>query len=659
MNYRKLTDSEINQLENNGCTSGNWGLVKVTEKFEPKRLHRVTFEGEVELGLFYGKVKVEEGIEKPSGIYNTYLKDCSVGDRVYLSNVGSLAGYDISNDVAVENVGSLLVNKETTFGNGIELEVLNEGGGREIPVFDRLSAQIAYLMVNYRHDRHLTQNLHQIIKDYSNKKKSRRGKLEEGTRILDTTTIKNVYFGSFATVRGAHLLQEGSVMSCREDPVNIGHGVIAKSFIALSGSKIDGGAIVENSFIGQAVKLDKQFSTENSVFFANSEGFHGEAVSVFGGPYTVSHHKSTLLIAGQYSFYNAGSGTNESNHLYKFGPIHQGTMERGSKTGSFSYLLWPCYIGPFSVVLGKHKSNFDISQFPYSYIDAKRGRSELIPAINLFTIGTRRDAEKWPNRDRRKDPNKLDLIHFHPLNPFVVQKMIRGSDILRDLKEKASGKQEYVPYKGAHIPRLMIKSALKYYETGINVYLGGALAGRLERSKAETFEELKQELFPYSEAGEGQWVDISGMLSPKSEVDNLCEDIKYGKIFSIEDLENAFFRIYREYEDFAWSWCTNVIGQRLGVDFRNITKEQIADLVREWKDNAKTMNNNIMKDGKKEFSANSKIGFGIDGDEEVVEKDFEAVRGTYEDNSYIQKLKEETGQIERKADDLIDKLNSL
>ena len=45
----------------------------------------------------------------------------------------------------------------------------------------------------------------------------------------------------------------------------------------------------------------------------------------------MTHHKSTLLIAGMFSFMNAGSGSNQSNHMYKLGPIHQGAMERGAK----------------------------------------------------------------------------------------------------------------------------------------------------------------------------------------------------------------------------------------------------------------------------------------------------------------------------------------
>jgi hypothetical protein len=113
----------------------------------------------------------------------------------------------------------------------------------------------------------------------------------------------------------------------------VGSGVVAHDFIIAESSKVDGGAILGRTFVGQGCLVGRQYSAENSLFFANSEAFHGEACSVFGGPYTVSHHKSSLLIAGLFSFYNAGSGTNQSNHMYKLGPVHEGKLERGCKTG--------------------------------------------------------------------------------------------------------------------------------------------------------------------------------------------------------------------------------------------------------------------------------------------------------------------------------------
>ena len=74
----------------------------------------------------------------------------------YISDVKNLTNYFIAENVAIENVGSLVMNGESTFGNGTEIDVLNEGGGRGLPIFDRLSSQIAYLTVLYRHDKEFT-----------------------------------------------------------------------------------------------------------------------------------------------------------------------------------------------------------------------------------------------------------------------------------------------------------------------------------------------------------------------------------------------------------------------------------------------------------------------------------------------------------------------
>ena len=114
--------------------------------------------------------------------------------------------------------------------------------------------------------------------------------------------------------------------------------------------------------------MSTYFSALHSLFFANSEGLLGEACHVFAGPYTLTHHKSTLLIAGYYSFFNAGSGTNQSNHMYKMGPVHQGIMQRGCKTSSDAYLLWPAHIGAFTMVMGRHYHHANISHLPFSYL---------------------------------------------------------------------------------------------------------------------------------------------------------------------------------------------------------------------------------------------------------------------------------------------------
>jgi hypothetical protein len=130
--------------------------------------------------------------------------------------------------------------------------------------------------------------------------------------------------------------------------------------------------------------------------------------------------------------------------MYKLGPVHEGIFGRGSKTGSFAYLILPTVVGAYTVVMGKHYANFDTSDFPFSYITEEKGKSELTPAMNIFSVGTRRDSEKWPKRDKRKSPDKLDLIQFDLYNPYVVGKMYNGFTILGDLAEKTLKKQDFV-----------------------------------------------------------------------------------------------------------------------------------------------------------------------------------------------------------------------
>ena len=209
-------------------------------------------------------------------------------------------------------------------------------------------------------------------------------------------------FGPFCRIDGAIRLNEGSVNSCREDPVLIGPGVIMDHFIVCSGSIVTDSTLVDKCFIGQGCVLGKHYSAENSLFFANCAGFHGEACSIFAGPYTVTHHKSTLLIAGIFSFMNAGSGSNQSNHMYKLGPIHQGIMERGSKTTSDSYVLWPARIGPFTLVMGRHYKNMDTSSLPFSYLIESNDESILVPGINLRSVGTiQRCSEMAKTRQKK------------------------------------------------------------------------------------------------------------------------------------------------------------------------------------------------------------------------------------------------------------------
>ena len=209
-------------------------------------------------------------------------------------------------------------------------------------------------------------SINELVSKYVESSKSTFGVIGKNVEILDAMHIVNVKIGDSAKIKGASRLRNGSIVSCEEAPVNIGMNVIADDFIVESGSSITDGVTLTRCFVGQACVLGHGYSASDSLFFSNCQGENGEACALFAGPYTVTHHKSTLLIAGMFSFMNAGSGSNQSNHMYKLGPIHQGIFERGAKTTSDSYVLYPAKIGAFSLVMGRHVNNPDTSNLPFS-----------------------------------------------------------------------------------------------------------------------------------------------------------------------------------------------------------------------------------------------------------------------------------------------------
>ena len=644
---RPLTETEITALQSQGCYSLDWSGVQVSADFSSDNIHRVGFQGKIKLG-------------KVRGLFNSSINNCEIGNDVFIDNVPKLQNYRIGNEVVIENVDTILVDGPTSFGNGFEIEALNEGGGRELLIFDRLSSQLAYILACYRHDPDLIAAINQMIEAYANGQTSDTGEIGTGTRIINAGSIYNVKIGEHATIRGVTLLEDGTISSNGHAPVFVGEGVIAKHFMILSGSKVDSGALIDKSFIGQAVQAGKQFSAENCLFFANTEAFHGEAVAVFGGPYTVSHHKSTLLIAGMYSFFNAGSGMNQSNHMYKLGPVHQGIVERGSKTGSFAYMLWPCRVGAYTAIMGKNAGNFDTSDFPFSYINVDHDRSILTPGMNLFTVGTRRDSEKWPNRDKRTDPDKLDLINFDLFSPYIIERVVRAIQTLNELYEKTPQKQDSVFYKGIRIKRLMLKSTRKYYDMALAIFIGDQVIAKLEKIGAiDSLQTLREKLAPGSDVIPGKWLDLAGMIAPDHAIQEMITEIKSGGIKKLEELSSRLERIHSSYKDYAWDWTTRLLSQLYDLDVQKIGAEQLIELVSNWETASIKLDKMILSDAGKEFDNTSKIGFGIDGDAETADLDFEAVRGTLDDNKFTAGLQQEMVEIAEKAGKLRNMLEQL
>lgn len=658
--YRSLRSEEIAQLTSQGCSCADWSKIQVAEGFDTEKIKSTHFCGNVRLGTFKKQVSFFGGVTKPTGISNATIHNCTIGNNVYINQVRNyIANYVIEDDVVIDNIDLLAVEGESSFGNGTEVTVVNEAGGREIPIYDDLSAHTAYIIAFYRHRPKLIEKLRKMIAEYTASVTSSTGLVAKDSKIINCRIIKNVRIGSASVIEGANRLQNGSINSCPEDPVYVGPGVFAEDFIACSGSKITDGVIIAECFVGQGTILSKQYSAENSVFFANCGGFHGEACAIFAGPYTVTHHKSTLLIAGLFSFLNAGSGTNQSNHMYKLGPVHQGVVERGSKTASDSYMLWPAKVGAFTVVMGRHYRNSDTSDLPFSYLIEHEDESILAPGVNLRSVGTVRDARKWPKRDKRKSPKKLDHIDFKLLSPYTIQKMINGRNLLRNLKTASGETSDYFTYHSVKIKNSSLDRGIKLYQIGIDKFLGNCLIKRLENKNFKSIDELRATLQPETDIGPGKWVDLAGMFAPEQAVQKMLNDIENGTISTLEQVANSFQSMHENYHAYEWAWVADVLQQRLGKTIEQITADDIIELTTSWKEAVVELDHQLYADAKKEFAATAQTGFGLDGDEQTKHGDFAAVRGTFEKDSFVSEIEKHIFDKTELANELISRMERL
>ena len=447
--------------------------------------------------------------------------------------------------------------------------------------------------------------------------------------------------GPYSKIEGAGKLKNGSLMSHEASPVHIGYGVIAEDFIVQNGSQVEDCATLTRVYVGQSCMLGHGYSASDSLFFCNCQEENGEACAIFAGPFTVTHHKSTLLIAGMFSFMNAGSGSNQSNHMYKLGPIHQGAMERGAKTASDSYILWPARIGAFSLVMGRHTTNPDTSALPFSYLIEKNGETWLAPAVNLRSVGTIRDAQKWPKRDKRTSEGRLDLVNFNLLSPYTIDKMLQGLDVLQRLRALSGLTSDTYTYQSAKIKHTALERGIELYRMAIRKFLGNSLISRLEKTVDRASEGYLARLRPESNTGEGDWLDLSGLIAPHTTITELMNDIEAGTVDTYNKMNARLCEIHQNYYDYEWAWA-----YKLMLSFYNLKeedlgrKEVLVDIVRSWKKAVVDIDKMLYQDAKKEFSLSTKTGFGFDGNTRTAEADFEQVRGQFDSNPFVTAVQE-------------------
>lgn len=590
--YRLLTEEEILILENNSCWAEDWSRVLVADGFRPYSFHRVMFYGDICLGSFDKLVEVSKGFFKHSGINDATLRNVTVGNDCLIEKVGIyINNYSIGNDCYISNICTLETTDDATYGEGSVISVLNEMGDGNVTLFRELNSQIAAFMVKHYRDKVLRQTLQQLIEDELRISRPERGMVGNNVKIINTKDITNTIIKGDCEINGASRLSECTIMSSKDASVYIGTGVICENSIICDGCSINNSVKMQDCFVGEACQITNGFTAESSLFFANSFMANGEACAAFCGPFSSSHHKSSLLIGGEFSFYNAGSNTNFSNHAYKMGPMHYGTLERGTKTASGAYVLMPATIGAFSVCFGKLMHHPDTRNLPFSYLMAYGETMYIVPGRNITTVGLYRDIKKWPKRDKRSKQSRKSIINFDWLSPFTVGEILEGRKILESLRQASGDNVSTYNFHEYVINVSSLRKGLKYYDIALRIYMGAVL----KRAQKEGFFGK-----PSTEVGKGKWADLSGLLLPVSEEERIVEGIKNGQIENIQQLLDCFVDINNHYSDYRWVWSYQLILDYYGID--EILPSDIERIHNDYVQARRAWIAEIRKDAEKEYA---------------------------------------------------------
>ena len=559
---RTLTPSEITRLEENRCHAEDWQKITVGENFSADRLYDVQFIGECSIGSNSDTVTTDMGFELPTGIRHARIINSTIGDNTLVENVSAfICNADIGDNCIVNNVSVIQTTEGTTFGQGNTISVMNEAGEGNVVLYSGLTSQIAALTVlppclGEQYDdgdatiearRQAKDAVRRMVMEEVMSRMPKRTLIEDNVRITDTIEITNSWITQWTEVRGAQRISETTLWSRQDNSVFVGAGAILDGCIVTLGSSVSNNAIAKNCFIGENSTLTDGFSATDSLFFANSYMANGEACAAFCGPFSVSHHKSTLLIGGMYSFYNAGSGTNFSNHAYKMGPIHYGIMERGAKTASGAHILWPAHIGAFTMCMGKIATHPDSSALPFSYVIGDGTDTYIVPARNIATVGTYRDAAKWPRRDMRPQGSRRSMVDTEWLNPSTMTKVVEAKVTLEALRDQKGAREVYETADGSLIKRSALEKGISLYTLAIKLYLDRHLQGADEEADYNTsFDDTpaSQTFGRPLSRGASLFADLSGMQISNASVMRIVDDITSGDIDTTDDLMAGICRYY-------------------------------------------------------------------------------------------------------------------
>lgn len=295
---RPLTAGEIDELKGRGNRSADWGRVLVAEGFSPAFVAGSAFHGDCVLGVFGGEpVPAENGVSLPCGIYDSTIADSEIGDGCLVSRVALLSNCVLRERCVALDVGFLGASGDCAFGNGRQIAIGIETGGREVLSYAEITIPVAAAVALRRSDREFLDAYAAFVKAYIERCRAPFGVVERGAVVRHTPRVENVYVGEGALVDGATLVRDCTILSAPDERTAVRDGAYVRNSCLQYGCEAASMAIVDDSVLTEHSHVERHGKVTQSIIGPNTGVAEGEVTASLIGPFVGFHHQAMLIAA--------------------------------------------------------------------------------------------------------------------------------------------------------------------------------------------------------------------------------------------------------------------------------------------------------------------------------------------------------------------------
>ena len=683
--WRHLRTNEVEVLVENDNICNNWDNILVTDQFDPRQIMNTKFFGLVRIGRLRAAVLGHHDFQLPTGITNSRIVACDIGDDVAIHNVRHLAHCIIGDRCILSDIDEIHTTNHAKFGNGIIkdgenedvrvwLDLINETGSRGVMPFDGMIPADAYLWAKYRDDSALQEKLKEITQNAFDSRRGYYGVVGNQCVIKSCRIIKDVKIGSHCYIKGANKLKNLTINSDEEESTQIGEGVELVNGIVGYGCRVFYGCkavrfiLANNSSLKYGARLINSFLGENSTISCC------EVLNNLIFPAHEQHHNNSFLVAalvqGQSNM--AAGVTIGSNHNSRAND-NEIQAGRGFWPGLCTSIKHSCRFASFILLA---KSDYPVELdilLPFSLVNnnISKNQLEVMPAFwwlyNMYALA--RNTWKFQNRDNRK--RKVQNIEFDYLAPDTVEELFSARKLLEIWTAKASLRNKNESLESKNDDEL-VKIGRKLLSGKDNLSGLEVLGENMEKSNRGTvilkpyegyhaygdmlYYYAVKNLMAYMNTNNcsftdmcdalkdncrREWINLGGQLVPAKDVDELRKDIGDSKLIKWEDIHSRYAGLWRNYPLEKQRHAYLTLCTMLDAD--EITKEQWDTALDKSVAIQKYICDGVYTSRKKDFD-NPFRQCTYRNAEEMT-----AATGTIDDNSFVRLVRKETEEFKKVA----------